>query len=416
MSRLMTKKWLILAGSFLLVLILYVVFAARGRKSEAGQDIYVVAKGDVVRKIQLAGIIQPLVKEDVASAVTARIKRIHVKDGDLVKKGQILVELNEEDLISNLETARSKLLKAKAKYEEVKHWQKSATYVNAKSQVENSKTDFEEKERLYQQNQVLYKAKAISHQDLTKSRFDMERSRATLDGARATFADAKIKGNRDALRQAYADYITAKIAFQDAESALTHKDIVAPYSGVVMIKQQTTTALGTVEKSVSENRSVSPGEILMSIADRDRFTVDAPVDEFDVYKIHLRQAGIAAVPALGGKKFATRIVAISSNKSEKGTFFKIRNLIEHPDPKIKVGLSASVEITLEEKSGVLVVPVSSLVKRGDIYGVYLKKAQTVKFHPVKVGLNNNEEVEIIKGLTAGEKILRRVPARLTGEG
>jgi HlyD family secretion protein len=416
MSRLLTKKWLILAGFLLVLVILYFGFSVRDRQSEAGQDVYVVTKGDVVRKIQLAGIIQPLVKEDVASAVSARIKRIFVKDGDLVKKGQILVQLNEEDLISNLETARSKLLKAKAKYEEVKDWQKSATFINAKSQVENAKTDFEEKTRVYEQNQVLYKAKAISKQDLTKSRFDMERSRAALTGAKATLKDTKIKGNQDALRQARADYIIAKIGFKDAKSALGFKDIVAPYSGIVMFKQQTTTALGTVEKSVSENRSVSPGEILMSIADRDSFTVDTPVDEFDVYKIHLKQAGVASVPALGGKKFATRIVEISSNKSEQGTFFKIRNLIEKPDPKIKVGLSASVEITLEEKAGVLVVPVSALVKRGDNYGVFIKHNQNIQFHPVQIGLNNNEEVEIVKGLTAGQKILRRVPSRLTGEG
>jgi HlyD family secretion protein len=417
MSGFFTKKRIMVAGALLFLAILYIILSGRGRESAVNPDIYLVAKGDVVQEIKLSGIIQPLFKEDVASAVQARIKKSLVKDGDLVKKGQLLLEMNEEDLISNLESARSKLLRAKARYEEIKNWQNSQTYVGAKSQAENAQIDYQEKNRTYQQNQELYKAKAISQQDLIRSKLELERARTSLSGAQAAFEDAKQKGNQDALKQTHSDYIIAQIAFRDAQKALTHKDIIAPCSGLIMFKQQTTTATGTVEKSVSENRIVTPGEILMSIGDRDNFTVDGPVDEFDVYKIHLNQPGVVSVPALGGKKFASKIVSISSSKSQKGTFFNIRNLIEKPDPQIKVGLSANVEIPLEERKGVLVVPVSALVKRGDTYGVFLKQdGEVPKYQPVKVGLSNSEVAEITQGLAAGQKILRRVPSRLTGEG
>jgi RND family efflux transporter MFP subunit len=409
------KKWLGV-GALLLIIILYFIFSGRGRSTQQSQEFYSVTTGDVVRQIQLSGTVQPLFSEDVASMVNARIKKVLFKDGDLVSKGQLLIQFNEDDLTTKLETERAKYLNAKNKLREIEVWQSSTQFVNAKTGLENAETDFHDKEKLHLQNEELYQLKAISKNDLDRSKIELDRARSTLEGTKAAFEDAKMKGSKDALQEVRSNAIAAEITFQDAKRALPYKEIAAPYTGVVTMKQQSASPLGGVEKSVSENRSVAPGEILLTISDRDRFTADLQVDEYDIFKIHLDQACQIIIPALPKESFAGKIISISSDKSGKGASFQVRCQIDNPSSLLKVGMTANVLIPLEEKKGVLVVPLSSLIKMGGVDGVFLAGKEEPKFHPVQVGLSNNDLAEITQGLTAGQQILRKIPGQLSEGG
>ncbi len=409
------KKWLGV-GALLLIIILYFMFSGRNRSSQQNQEFYAVTTGDVVRQIQLAGTVQPLFSEDVPSMVNARIKKVLFKDGDLVSKGQFLIQFNEDDLITKLETERARYLQSKAKLREIKDWQSSAQFVNAKTGLSNAETDYEDKEKTYQQNQELFRLKAISRNDLDRSKIELDRARSTLEGAKASFAEVVRKGDKDALQEARSGAIAAEIAYQDAKRALAYKEITAPYTGVVTMKQQSGGVLGGAEKSVSENRTVSPGEILLTISDRDRFTADAQVDEYDIFKIHLNQPCRINIPALPKESFAGKIISISSDKSGKSASFQVRCQINNPGSLLKVGMTANILIPLAEKKGVLVVPLSSLTKRRGVDGVFLAGGKEPKFHPVQVGLSDNDLAEITQGLTAGQRILRKIPGQLSEGG
>ncbi len=410
-----SKKWLGV-GALLLIIILYFMFSGRGRSTQQSQEFYSVTTGDVVRQLQLAGTVQPLFSEDVASMVNARIKKVLFKDGDLATKEQILIQFNEDDLITKLESERAKYLTAKAKLREVESWQSSAQFITARSGLENAETDYQEKEKTSQQNQELFQLKAISKNDLDRSKNELDRARSTLEAAKATLAEAQRKGGPDALQEARSNFISAEIGFQDAKRALAYKEIAAPYTGVVTGKQQAPGPLGGAEKSVSENRNVSPGEILLTISDRDRFTADVQVDEYDIFKIQLNQSCVINIPAMPKESFSGKIISISSDKSGKGASFQVRCQIDNPNPLLKVGMTANVLIPLEEKKGVLVVPLSSLAKRGGVDGVFLAEGKSPQFHPVQIGLSDNELAEITQGLTAGQQILRKVPGQLSEGG
>jgi HlyD family secretion protein len=409
------KKWLAV-GALLLIIVLYFTFKSRGPAISQGQELYSVTTGDVARQLQLSGTIQPLFSEDVPSMVNARIKAVLFKDGDLVSKGQLLIQFNEDDLIGKTESERAKYLNAKNKLRDAIHWESSPQYVSAKTTMINSEIDFQDKEKLYIQNQELYRLKAISKNDLDRSKIDLDRARSSLESAKAAFADAQLKGSKDTVQEARSNFVTAEIAFQDAKRALAYKDIRAPYSGVVRMKQQSPGVLGGAEKSVSENRTVSAGEILLTISDRDRFTADVQVNEFDIYKVHLNQPCVITLPALPKEHFKGKIVSIVSDKSGKGASFLVRCQISKHSSLIQVGMTAHVTIPLEEKKAVLVVPVSALAKRGGQDGVFLAGGKRPEFHPVHVGLTNNDLAEITQGLTAGQKILRKVPGQLSEGG
>lgn len=398
-----------------IVVCLYFLWPGHRRDNvSAESDTYKVIRGDIASKLRQGGTIEAIKTESVASVINGRNNEVLVKEGDFVQKGQVLIRFREEDLLSKLETERAKYIKAKSRLDEVKNWYSSSTFINAKTNLETSRASCEDAGNTYKQNQELFKAKAIAKQDMDKSLLEFNRARASLEGAQAQFEEAKIKGNADALKEAMAGFIADKIAFKDAEMALAQKDVRAPCSGVVSLRQGVQNA--AAEKAVSLNRTVSPGEFLLTIADHDRLCVDCKVDEFDIYRIRLGQECKIIIPALSGEAFDGRVVGIAPQTSEKGTFFQVRSEIEKPSTLLKVGISATVEITFEEKNGVLVVPLSALVKQGGRMGVYLITGEKPQFTEVKIGLTDNDVAEVIDGLSEGKEILRRATVKSSEEG
>ncbi|RLA88797.1 MAG: hypothetical protein DRG58_06960 [Deltaproteobacteria bacterium] len=416
MPKIFTNKKFLVAAGVVLILLLFLLWGRKSRGPISSHQVYTVTTGDITAKLHLSGTIQPLYSADVASLIDGRIKEALVKDGDRVEKGQLLIRLSEEDLISKLETDRSKYLDAKVKLNEVLNWENSPTYVNSKSQLETARLEYEEKDKTYNQNVQLYKSKAISKHDLDTSRLELERARANLAGAQAQFADVVAKGNQDAVQKARSEFIAMEIAFQMSQAALAHKEILAPYTGIVSVKRQSSTLMGQVEKSLSENRNVTAGEILMTIDDQSHLTVDVQVDEFDIFRVHSDQPVSITIPALPKEKFTGKVVSISEMGSETGNTYNVRCQLDNPSPRLKVGMSAHVEIPLEEKKGVLLVPVSALVKSQGQYGVYLLGGKEPRFQPVQVGITSDTSAEITQGLAAGQKILRYIPVGLAEGG
>lgn len=414
MKKVPSKK---IIGLVVLAIVIGLYFLWPGQKREnlsAEDDSYIVTRGDLASKIRQGGTIEALKTESVASVINGKISEVLVKDGDFIKKGQVLIRFREEDLLSKMETERVKYIKSKSRLEEQKIWQNSSTFINAKTNLETSQASYEDAENTYKQNQELFNAKAIAKQDMDKSLLEAKRARAALEGAQAQFEEAKRRGNADALKEAEAAYIADKIAFKDAEMALAQKDVKAPCSGVVSLRQPGSQA--AAEKAISINRTVSPGEFLLTIADQDRLCVDCKVDEFDIFRIRVGQECKIFVPALSGEALAGRVASINPQTSEKGTFFQVRSVIEQPNALLKVGISATVEITFEEKNEVLVVPLSALVKRGGQTGVYLINGKKTQYTEVKLGLTDNDVAEVVDGLAEGQEILRRAPVKSSEEG
>ncbi|MDD5640185.1 MAG: efflux RND transporter periplasmic adaptor subunit [Syntrophales bacterium] len=414
-KKLISKKYWGVAV-VLVVAALYIVWPGKHKKIKGGGEVFTVTKGNLERRVTLYGTVEPISSETVTAKFGARIKKVLFKDGDFVKKGTVLIQFNENDLRNKLETERSRYLKAKGRVEEVKNWQSSSSYISAKTSLETNRIQYEDSKNIYKENQELYKAKAISKQDLDRSFQEMNRNRANMESSEAAFVDTARKGNKDALREARAEFIAAEISFREAETALAEKDVLAPFSGVVtMTQQKSSPSLGS-PKMISVNSSVSAGEILFTIANYDRLVAEVKVDEVDSFHLRPGQGCDISFPALPQAQSPGKVLDVGSKADDKGSFFLVRCEVSKVNPKLKVGLSAIVTIPMEEKDQVIVVPLASLDRKDGEPGVYLVEGKNLEFRPVKVGLTNNEMAEITEGLAEGEQILARVPARPTEEG
>jgi RND family efflux transporter MFP subunit len=408
------KTWItILIISFA---ILYFGWPNKGSRSIGSVDYYEVVKGNVENMINLTGKVKPISTKSIASTFNARIQEVAVEEGSFVEKGQILIRFSEDDLRSKLENERSKYLKAKFRYEEVKNWQSSSGYISAKTQLEISTSQYQQMVNTYNENIELYEAKAISKQDLEMSKLEMEREFASLASNQAAFQDTVRKGDEDALQEALAELISAEISFKEAKEAMVKKDLKAPHSGVVTIRQQRFAGGDTTDKTLGPNTEVSPGEVLFSIANHDQLIAELQANEADIYRIQRGQQCEITLPAMPEESFSGKVVDIEPKPDgDNDANFLVRCLIENPNSLVKVGLSASVKILLDLKENVIIVPLSSLSKTAGILGVYVVQGKEIDFRPVKIGITNENMAEISEGLSENEIILAQISSNLYDE-
>jgi RND family efflux transporter MFP subunit len=373
--------------------------------------------GDIVDRIAIAGKLQPITSANVASQVSGRIKSVTVKPGDKVEEGQVLLQLNEREMQSKIESARVKHLKALAKLTEVKNWESSPGYLTAKYQVANSEADYEEAKRIYEEDETLYKQKAISKADLNRSEREMKRYEMLLETARNAFKLQAQKGDKLSLSEVQAEHNAAELELKEAEEALKHKEITAPVRGVVSFVRSQSTTPGSNETMLVENRAVNAGEVLLKIESDTQFAVEGRLNEYDVYRVSLDQACEILIPALPDSTFNGTVAEIYSVASrDNRTYYEIRCRIDPTDEPLKPGLSAEISIILKEKNDSVLIPISALAVKSGRKGVFLIKDGTPVFKAIEVGLKTSDQVEVASGLSAGQDILCQIPIDLLTSG
>lgn len=373
-----------------------------------------VSVGPIAKQIGVTGTVLPETVEEVVSPVDARIGRVLVKDGQEVKRGQVMIELNEKELLQKITDARIKYLIAKLNLDELEAWESSPAYLTKKYQVENAQMDFEEGERTYEENVSLLEQKAISKSDLLQSERDLNRRRIALETANVSLAEEKKKGNNMALEQARSELLVAESELEEKKAVLQFKHISAPYDGFVSFDRGETTQQDATLLALSENRQVSAGEFLLKIENHDRFIVNARVSEFDATRLTPGQSCSIRVPALPDTMLSGRIVEIYPvfEKSSR-TFFEIRCLVDASTVPLKSGLTAEINILLDQKINALVIPLSALVTdRGRSQVFVVGENGEVALSPVQIGIKNMNQVEIVAGLKQGQTIVCHISADL----
>ncbi len=374
-----------------------------------------VTRENIGRTLQLSGTVKPLHTVKIISQVSARVKNIHIKDGELVIKDRLLLEFDVDELTSKLASARANHFKALSGLREVENSRSSPRYVDIKANLEISQAELATREKAYVQNQQLYQAKAISRQDLERSKLDLDRARADLGKYQAQLLEFEKKYGPQAM--------------QEAQAQLSLDGSKGQSSG---------------ETSLSPKSSVSPGQVLFSLESHDQLAVEVFVNEEDILKVHPGQPCAIRLPALPGDKFGGQVESITPTEiGDRFTAFKVRCRIlplagkentpnkeqdlESQPPRISsdkmppvtgsgsqmiVGMRSNVTIPLEERTNVLIIPITSLVKKNGTPGVFAMNKVKPVFTPVKVGVVSQNAAEIIEGLDEGQEILEEVPGKL----
>ena len=353
-----------------------------------------VEKGDIAKSVVATGKIEPLTKVEVKSKASGIVEKVLVDYGDHVKAGQVLVELDKEQLQAQVREASANLLAAQASAKAAQ-----ATYERNKVDAEGPDVPF--------LKSSMDRAHKLYHDGLI--------SEAVMEDAEKAYQLAlnkQMSATRN-LAVARADIARAQAQVAQAEAVLDrdsedlrNSTIVSPLDGLVLSRD---VEVGDAVSSILVLGSQAT--LVMTLGDVSEVYVKGKVDEADVSRVYMGEPARITVESLKGKKFDGKVTKISPMGVEKDnvTTFEVRVSIRNPSGELKANMSANAEVIQEEKQNVLLVPETAVV--------YDKDRKTFLEVPdanakdgrrrvsAKLGISNGVKAELVSGLKEGDKVI-----------
>ena len=390
------RRWIIW-GAVGLILAAGIVGTALALRSNTQIDPSKLAKverGDLARSVVATGKIEPLAKVEIKSKASGIVKQIFADYGDHVKTGQVLVELDKEELQARVREARANLLAAQASAEAAQ-----ATHERNKVEAEGPdipylKSDMERARQLHAEGLI---AKPVIENTEKAYQLALNKQMA---------AQRSVAVSRAEISRAKAQAAQAQAALERAEEDLRNSTIVSPMDGLVLSRN---VEIGDAVSSILVLGSQAT--LVMTLGDVSEVYVKGKVDEADISKVYLGQPARIVVESLKDKKFQGKVTKISPMGVEKDnvTTFEVKVSIRNPSGELKANMSANAEIIMEEKHNVLMVPEAAVVydkDRKTFLEVPDPKAEKGRRKiSAQLGISNGVKTELMEGLKEGDQVI-----------
>jgi HlyD family secretion protein len=382
------KKKIIIIGIAAIVVIAFVLANVLKKEKGIEVDVEKVEQGTLIQKVAGSGQIQPEVQVKISSRVAGKILKLHAKEGDRVKKNQLLVELDQEQYIAALERSQSSLLSMQASEKKMKSDLERAVDLHNKGLV--SQAEFEA-------TQASYEA-AVSNKS------------------------------------------QAQAAVREARDQLSKTRLYSDMDGVVtrLNKEEGEMTLGSQFQE----------DVIMIVADLSRMEAAIEVDENDVINISLGDSAAIEVDAFGDTTLNGKVTEIANSATiknvgtqEQVTNFEVIVALQDYNAKLRPGMSTTVDIVTEVKSNVLKVPIQAVTVRekeklekrpGVEQKVETETSETAStgsenkaakdkenlkevvfcveenkavVKPLQLGISDDTHYEVISGLEAGQSVV-----------
>lgn len=393
MSR-RTKVGLFIGLVLAVVIAISALSAARrsGRATEV--RIETVGKRDLVSVVTASGKIEAVTQVDISSDITGRIVKLTVREGDLVKKGQLLVQIDPSQYQSVVQRAEAFLQSSQASLQQVR-----ANRDQAKRQLDRAL-------EIRRANPNLIAAETV------------EQAQQAYDVAVANYNSTDSQVDQ------------ARAQLQEARDNLAKTRIYAPIDGRV-----TRLAVEEGEVAVPGTFSRETG-LLMRVADLSGILAKVDVDETDVVRLSLGDSVAISIDAFPDTAFFGRVTKIGNSakvsassggggaQTERAVDFEVEIELVNPPSDIRPDLSATARIVTDTRQQVLSIPIIALTVRQhedvpnelkaadsatrkgkEREGVFVVRGGVAQFIPVKVGIAGEEHFEVLSGLSAGDSIV-----------
>ncbi|MGA2377604.1 MAG: efflux RND transporter periplasmic adaptor subunit [Candidatus Sulfotelmatobacter sp.] len=414
---------------------------------QSGKNVVTVQTGKVQREdlssvVSASGEIKPKTYVNIGANAYGKITHLYVKEGDHVKKGQLLAQLenvqSSADVSANqasVEAAETDAIAADAALRT-----SDADLLRAQADYERNKLDWDRAQNLFKDGLI------------AKSDFDSRQNAwATADSGlvQAKARVAQAKAQKDSADRHVAQ---ARANLTRVTDVLQKTTYAAPYDGVV-------TNLPVREgESVVIGIQNALGSTLLTLADMSVITAEVKVDETDIVNVHLGQSAEVSIDAIPGKIFHGTVSEIGDNAivrstgvatsqqataSEEAKDFKVVVTVNDPPPDLRPGLSTTAKVTTAARSNALAVPIQALSVRTkaqleqeksapssvhaaapapkevaskdksnsskdqkqDVQGVFVIRNKKAEFVPVTTGIAGTSDIEVLNGLHEGDEVI-----------
>jgi HlyD family secretion protein len=353
-----------------------------------------VERGDLARSVVATGKIEPITKVEIKSKANGIIKELKVDVGAPVTEGQVLAELDRDNLEARLREARAALAGAQASLT-------AAEAELAKNKVEAEGPEVIFAQRNLERAQKLATDKLISAQSLDDARnvLDQAANRKAVAKSQLGVSTARVAQARAAVAQAQA-------TVDRSEEELTNATVRSPIRGIVLSRD---VEVGSPVSSILNLGSSAT--LVMVLGDIGQVYVKGKVDETDIGLVKMGQPVRIRVETYKDRTFIGRVTQISPMGVEKDNVvnFEVRASIDNPGGLLRANMTSNAEIVLEEHQGTLIVPERSVIYDASRHTFAERVAPSTKTGrervPITLGISNGTRTEVVKGLSAGDRVV-----------
>ena len=386
--------YIVIGVAVVLTAVIGLIAATHGGTKIDPTKLAKVERGDLAKSVVATGKVEPITKVEIKSKASGIVKKLYVDAGDRVKKGQLLAELDKEEIAARVAQA-----KAQAEASE-------ASLKGTEADLERAKVDAEGPDvpmlkRAYDRAQGMAKEGVVSASALDDAQKNYE-----LALNKQNVAKAQLQVLRAKIGQAQAQVAQDHANLKQLEEQLSYTNIISPIDGIILSRD---VEVGDAVSSILVLGSTAT--LIMTEGDTSEVYVKGKVDESDIGKVYMGQPARIKVESFKDKSFNGKVTKISPMGVEKDnvTTFEVRVSINNPGGELKAAMTANAEIILEEHKNVLQVAEGAILydkdKKASVEIPDEKAKDGKRKIALNIGISNGAKTEVLSGLKEGDQVV-----------
>jgi len=418
----MKRNKKIIIGIIVVVVLGGLAYANMGLNRPTGIQVTVekIEARDLESIVSASGKIQPKRSVNISAETMGKVMNLHVREGDMVTKGQLLLQIDSKNLETNVQNREASLASAKLQLDQTR------------AQIDNSKVALKEAEDTLKRQEQMFKNGLLPRDQWERIVNDVARQKTNLQ-----VSESSARTQEQRIKQEEAN-------LSSANYDLTKLRVLAPITGIVTrrnIEEGETAVVGTMNNA---------GTVLLTIADLSVIETEIEVDETDIPFIKIGQPAKVKIDALPDLEFPGKVTEVGNSPiqaaagQQRATNFKVVVTIDGEVPNVRPGFTCTAVVTTATRQKVLSVPTQAMTlrevvvddkgqvvppempkpgqtstpvrpmgpaelkpgqQRKEIEGVFIAKDGRAQFVAVKTGIAGEKYFEILSGLKAGDEVI-----------
>ncbi|MCS6806884.1 MAG: efflux RND transporter periplasmic adaptor subunit [Acidobacteriota bacterium] len=365
--------------------------AAQTRPVVTGVKLEVISPSPVDEYYEAVGTVRSKTSSVLSAKVVGSVTAVHVREGDRVRPGQVLVEIDNRDTTAQLRRAQAGTSEAENALQEVESAIRAAESAVAAAEANKALAT-----STYNRFQALLERRSVSQQEFDEAQAKYQAAVAEVERLRQVHQSLLAKKN-----QALAKIEQAKAEVTTAQVMVGYARVTAPIAGIV------------VAKHVDVGMLAAPGVPLLTIEDGAQYRLETIVDESQLDKIRSGDRADVRIDALGDKELDGRVVEIVPAADPRSRTYTVKIDLPMQSGTLRSGLYGRARFKIGQRSAITIQS-SAIVRRGQLVGVYVVDSSGIaRLRLIQLGKSYGERVEVLAGLNEGERIVVENVAAVT---
>jgi HlyD family secretion protein len=335
----------------------------------------------------------------VVSKLPGRVAQVRVKEGSVVKQGDVLVELEATEYLQQVKQAEAAIVSAQARLADAKAGARSQELKRLESGVEQAKAALAVAENMYNRMKAMFDSGAISQAELERVSLELEKARTGYEQAQAQYDLAKAGPTANSVLALQAEVDRLKSSLAMAKTTYENSLVRAPISGVV------------ARRSIDPGEMAQPGVPLLVLVDMSEVKIEASVPQEKINRIKTGSQVSVRVEGLGGKLVSGTVEFVSPVSDPNSSSFPVKIRVKNPDGSLRAGMLADVYLDGQQQHG-WKLPASAVIAKNNKHYIYKVDHDVVHQVEVNVDEMNQEWVTVVSGVAERDQIVLQPDGKL----